>query len=287
MKIASEIKLLALTLGVVALCEVVPHPVGAVPPPPPSSKDGAATTTTTVTASTGASSVANPSPSLVAPSSASTTSTSVASTPAATVTTTVTSTTPSALPPLPLPADNGKPVVPGSNMGALENKVPDSVKEAVKHLDKSSTEEVTLDDLNTARQAVAKIEALIDIEKHLAELDKVRMERNKGGFAGAIPASALQPPSAMKSTDMGGGQQMMAAPAERVTEVLRIMGRNGTYSAVMKLADDKTKTVKPGDHLSDGSKIVSITSTEVNVMRGTMPQTLHVKNVETVFGSAS
>ena len=82
---------------------------------------------------------------------------------------------------------------------AVQSKVPDSVKEVMKRLDNNNI--VTLDDLNSARQAVARIEALIDIEKHISELEKIRSDREDGGstkssktLASNIPASALNPP---------------------------------------------------------------------------------------------
>jgi len=174
----------------------------------------------------------------------------------------------------------------GENLGNLENKVvPDSVKEIVKHLDRATTEDMTLDDLNAARQAVARIEALIDIEKHLAELDRVRQEREKKtSFAAAIPASALQPPISSITSPVSGRPSMPAS--ENFGEILRIMGRNGHYSALVKMSNEKTKTVEVGDQLSDGSKVVAITTTGVDVVNHGTRQSLHIKNVDTVFGGS-
>jgi type IV pilus biogenesis protein PilP len=185
---------------------------------------------------------------------------------------------PALLPPLPVAAESKS----AGGINALENKVPDSVKDILKHLDKTS-EDVTLDDLNSARQAVAKIEALIDIEKHLVELDKVRDEREKkNSFAGAINASALQPPPSSQMSMSSSPASMPIVPVQRALDVSRIEGRNGHYSAVIKLSDSNTKMLQVGDELTDGSKVVKITATEVVLERGQKTQTLHVKNVDMV-----
>ena len=183
-----------------------------------------------------------------------------------------------------------------SNMKELENKIPDTVKDAVKRLDKT-TEDVTLDDLNSARQAVAKIEALTEIEKRLVELEKVRHEREKESnnvnLAAMIPASALQAPMAMppmfaQPTAMAGGPQGMAMPVmpKTVLELSRVMGGGGHYSAVLKMSGDETKTVRVGERLPDGSLVTSITSTEVVLEHDNDRHVLHVKNVDTVFGNS-
>ena len=197
--------------------------------------------------------------------------------------TAVTASPPPAL--VPLPPMPSAPKTAANTLENLENKVPDSVKEVMKHLDKT-TEDVTLDDLNSARQAVAKIEALIELEKHLVELDKIRQEREKKiSFAGAIPASALQPPPSLSSISLPANAPPPVM-AERPLEVSRIMGRNGRYSAVVKMSDDKTRTVQVGDHLPNGDTVLGITATEVELGRGSNHQSLHIKNVDTVFGNA-
>ena len=73
---------------------------------------------------------------------------------------------------------------------------------------------------------------------------------------------------------------------ERALEVSRIMGRNGQYSAIIKMSDEKTRTVEAGEHLPDGSTVLGITATEVDIERGNVRQSLHIKNVDTVFGNS-
>src|ERR1700722_11684720 len=79
------------------------------------------------------------------------------------------------------------------SLTSLENKVSDSVKDVVKTLS-SPAEKVTLDDLNSAKIAIAKIDVLIDIEKKMAELEKIRGEREGRSAPMSIPASALAAP---------------------------------------------------------------------------------------------
>jgi type IV pilus biogenesis protein PilP len=192
-----------------------------------------------------------------------------------------------ALQPLPLP-NAPKETDTNTALDKLENKVPDSVKEVVSHLDKTGSE-VTLEDLNSARQAVAKIEALIDIEKHLAELDKIRQERDKiTSFAGAIPAGALRPPSGGHPSMANSGPAMPPPPVQKIdqdTEVVRIIGKNGRYEATLKTSAEKPIPVKVGDRLSDGTKIVSIEASQVTILRDGKPHTLRVKNINAVFGN--
>lgn len=175
-----------------------------------------------------------------------------------------------------------------------EDKVTDSAKSVVKRL--GSADNVTLDDLNSARQTVAKIEALIDIEKHLNELDKIRSEHegNHPSMSGAIPASALnayQPPmQAAASMPMMMPMPMAASvvqtpmPTLSNIDVTRIIGGGGHFSAVIKGGDGQVKTVEVGDHV-DGATVISIMSTGVELERNNSKRVVHVKNVQTVFGN--
>ncbi|MDX2027612.1 MAG: hypothetical protein SFW62_03135 [Alphaproteobacteria bacterium] len=177
-------------------------------------------------------------------------------------------------------------------LAAAEEKVSDSVKSVVKHLNRTA-DDVTLDDLNSARQAVAKLEALIDIEKRISELEKIRQEREGGGsLAAAIPASALRPsvaapPMPMSSSPSATPAVAMPAPAPGVMELSRVIGSTGHYSAVIKMSDGQLETGRVGDRLSDGSVISKVTMKEVELKQGAAKRTtLRVKNVNTVVGSS-
>lgn len=176
-------------------------------------------------------------------------------------------------------------------MEAVGNKVSESVKGVVKSLSRTA-DEVTLDDLNSARQAVAKLEALIEIEKHLAELEKIRQDRESAGMAAAIPASALRPtvpaPSVQAAPVQAQPVVAMPPPAPEAMELSRIVGSAGRYSAVIKMSDGQMQTVSTGDHLSDGGVVARVTMKEVEIRQGAGKRTtLRLKNVGTVASGSS
>lgn len=181
-------------------------------------------------------------------------------------------------------------------LGRSEDKISDSVKSLAKRLSDADT--MTLDDLNAARQTVAKIEALIEIEKHMNELEKLRSEReNKGTPSLPISAGMLTQPGGAPQTTMPVMPLPMSStiPASAVQgalpvsfgggpEVVRITGVGGRFSAVVKGSDGVDKTVSVGDTV-DGATVTSITASGVELMRRDKKQTLRVKNVHTVFGN--
>jgi hypothetical protein len=173
-------------------------------------------------------------------------------------------------------------------MANLEDKVTDSVKNVVKQF--ASTDSVNLEDLNTARQAVAKLEVLIDIEKHLADLDKIRSERNENkSLSSSIPASALVPPSSimpagappMGFTPSTPDQMAFMPPVSHHVEVSRVIGVNGRFTAVI---EDKSYNI--GDTLPNGSTVVGISAREVELKeKGGEIKTLHIKGVTQIYGN--
>lgn len=174
-------------------------------------------------------------------------------------------------------------------------KVPDSIKGVIKRLN-TATENVTLEDLNSAREAVAKLDILIDIEKRLNDLADLRHDREEKSLAGAIPASALglrgQPgvmpvftPPAMppQSSIASGAPQMQIMQPLSTVEVQRITGAAGRFSAMIKSGEGKSTLVREGDKLPDGSVVKSITSRGLTLLRGNEKHTVQVKDVAAVF----
>ena len=184
----------------------------------------------------------------------------------------------------------------GKTFDAVDIKTPESVKDVVRKL--SAVDNVTLEDLNSARQAVAKIDALIEIEKKITELDKLRQEHEGSGskpLASAIPASAINalPTPVMPSfpsanpppnNNFANNQAAMPVAMNSSSEINRIIGAAGRYSAIIK-SGDQLKTVSVGDRL-DGGTVTSISSTGVMVEQGKTSHTIHVKNIDSVFGSS-
>jgi type IV pilus biogenesis protein PilP len=165
----------------------------------------------------------------------------------------------------------------------LQNvKIPDSVKTVVKQLT-VTTKDMTLNDLNAAREAVAKLDALLDIEKRLTDLEKIRKEREGGrSFAEAIPASALMPPGGAGAMP----RQTNAMPMPPSSpDVERIEGTNGHYAAVVK-SGTASKIVHVGDRLDDGSTVLAITADGMELEKGKTRHLVRVKDVQGVFGSS-
>ncbi|WP_301100440.1 hypothetical protein [Propionivibrio sp.] len=174
-------------------------------------------------------------------------------------------------------------------------KVPKSVNNVLKKLDKA-TDNVTLEDINSARDAIAKLDVLLDIEKRLSDLATIRHEREEKSMAAALPASALgmvpsSPVSAAMpgSSGSGGGGAVMTAPPPVSSfssdpEVLRIVGADGRFVASIKEVDGKTLRVREGDKLMDGSVVESISSNGLTIERDKNKRTIRVKDVGTVLG---
>ncbi len=182
------------------------------------------------------------------------------------------------------------------SMTKVEDKLIESAKAEVKKLD-NVPDETTLSELNRVRQTISRIEAMIDVERRLNELEKLRSDRNKTGsvaaipglpanLAEAIPASALAFPAGQGFAG-GGARQIRDSriinnpPQTRRPTLQRITGAGGKYSAVLKVSDE-TKSVRVGDKISDGEFVRSITSSSVEIGGKGSSYTLHIKNVEMV-----
>ena len=181
--------------------------------------------------------------------------------------------------PLPVPATPATAQA-STGLKSAETDAPEGVKNVIKRLD-SSADDVTVEDLNGARQAIAKVEVLIELEKKLAELQKARSERDGGrSMAGAIPASALGGPGG--AVPQGGSVVPLdAAPAS--LDIQRIVGGAGHYRVLTKSYDGSIKSLEVGDKMADGSFISSITATGVTLDNKGDKRVVRIKNVDKVF----
>lgn len=172
-------------------------------------------------------------------------------------------------------------------------KIPDSVKTVVKDLS-SATNEVTLDSLNAAREAVVKLDVLIDIEKRLNDLTKLRRDReeNMGGISGdQIPTAALGAPGGIAPPHLTEAPQMPVVPVTPPVpvstdlEVVRVVGASGNFVAHIKEPSGDTKLIRTGHKLPDGATVQSISRNGVSVlMPNKKTKVFSVKDVTTVFG---
>lgn len=174
----------------------------------------------------------------------------------------------------------------------VDSKSANSIKDTIRKVENSNS--VSLEDLNTVRQMIAKIDVLIEAEKRLAELDKIRNQEqhesfgSKTSLASVIPASAISPmplpPVPQYTPTMAQPAPVMPAPAPAADlDIVRIIGSGGHYVAVVKV-DGQSKKVQVGDHLNGGT-VVGITSTSIEFDPNKVKPVVYVKNVENVFGS--
>ena len=176
------------------------------------------------------------------------------------------------------------------NLADSEAKIDSNVKSVMKGLETSS-DSVMLEELNSARQTVARIEAMIDIEKHMAELEKVRNERNHvsstpaPSIVTAMPASVLQQPLPLRAAAPEAGQAEVEHHRSGGWEIARISGSDGKYVAFLRLADGDLKPVKTGDQIFNGTTVRAITSSSVEIEENGEPHTLHIKNVDFVYSA--
>lgn len=187
---------------------------------------------------------------------------------------------------LPLPPSSSLPMSPEANAKALsaaEDKVKDSAKDFVKQMNSMSS--INLEDLNVARLTVVKLEALIEIEKRLADLDKIHNQGKEKSLASAIPASALAAPIQLSSAGTRNsaasmGFPPMMSPPHR-SEVSMISGADGHYVATIG-----EKSYRVGDTLPSGAVITEITAKQVTAKSKHGAEHLKVKGVDEVFGHA-
>lgn|GEM_PF-3006637 len=203
----------------------------------------------------------------------------------------------------PAPAVSASKTLPSSREESLvksvtkmSDKAMDAAKDKIKDLE--SMEETTLQDLTEARQTITRIDAMIDMEKKINELQKIRADRRSIGVdkARIAPPSldALLPPVA----PIAGIAPAPAMPVSFPTitpvsskpEVAHIQGTEGRYVAVLKFGTSKDRqSVRIGDKLPNGDVVESITSSSVVLMPAgkgkRTPYTINVKNVDVVHGS--
>lgn len=175
----------------------------------------------------------------------------------------------------------------------MSPQTPSAVTDAMARLQK--VDQINLDDMVRAQDAINRLDLLLEIEKRQTELKKVRDERNKpsvasataaaaGLLGSAIPAAALNLPkipvadtpavtpsftpkaSASSSSSSSSSSKSSSGPSEKLS-IRRISGTDGRYFAVINLEDNSTQTVHAGDKLPDGSLVKSITLTSVSLIK--------------------
>ena len=190
---------------------------------------------------------------------------------------------------------NGVSGLPGQGGGLTSTPLmPSAVQDALTRLQK--VDQINLDDMIRAQDAINRLDLLLEIEKRQTELKKVRDERNKpaaaaaaaaGLLGSAIPASALNLPkvSSLPVVDMPSSPPSSSSfsskssfsPGKKADgessgpsskySIKRISGTDGRYFAVINTEDNSSQTVHSGDKLPDGSLVKSISLTNVALFK--------------------
>ena len=163
----------------------------------------------------------------------------------------------------------------------VTTKIPSSVKSVVKRLGVSENE-ATLDDLNSAREAVAKLDLMIEIEKRLKELSNIKRDRSENGAANAMPRAVISPLPMAQLQPAAVAPPPMPIAAD--IEVMRITGAEGHNVAMIKVNGSTTK-VQEGDHMSDGSIVRAVTNRSIALSRDGRERTYNVKNVGAIYSA--
>jgi hypothetical protein len=180
-----------------------------------------------------------------------------------------------------------------------DKEVPSQVQDVVEKL-RGAKVDLSLEDMNQARAALARLDLLLELEQKMHDLQAARA-KNDGAAMGGPDISAYLPaqvaamnrrgnmptpiPVAMPVMDsapvpIARHNKSKSQPPQY--EIQRINGLNGKYSVVLKsLVDSKVSTVKVGDALSDGTMVQSITPINVRLKdpEDGRLQTLTIENV--------
>lgn len=187
----------------------------------------------------------------------------------------------------PSPPGIGQPSDAAEAEADASKKIPGQVTDIVKKLQDAKVD-LSLEDMNQARGALARLDLLLELEQKMGDLDKVRAKRTAAesmaeevsallprgvarmpGRANAVPGDAapVVTPAVLRVQPVAGGYT-----------VQRINGVDGNYTAMLSDANDEKTSVHVGDKLSDGSTVTGITASTVQ-LRGPNAKTDHTLRV--------
>jgi len=179
----------------------------------------------------------------------------------------------------------------GKAVAAQAESAMENGKNATKHLEASS-DSLTMEDMNSARQSIARIDLMIELEKHMAELDKVRSEHGGGmmpsaatSLANTIPASALTPPTRIAIPAMSSSESEPFNTVVTGYDVVRITGNDGKYVAILKMPNGDKRPVRVGDRVG-ASTVRWISASALELGNDQSSKVLHVKNVDMVYSAS-
>jgi hypothetical protein len=177
----------------------------------------------------------------------------------------------------------------------VDKKIPESVRAITKKLSSAASNEATLEDLNSAREAIAKLDVLIDLEKRISDLAQLRQDREKASIS-PLSAAALMPKNVQSPLPVRPIEPIepvrhiepvkaMVSSPDKVY-VDRIFGTEGNYTAKIRIGANAPQTVREGDKVSDGGIVRAILPSGVRIVHGTQDRTYSVTSAGS-FSSAA
>ncbi|MEJ0061699.1 MAG: hypothetical protein WDO70_00475 [Alphaproteobacteria bacterium] len=161
-----------------------------------------------------------------------------------------------------------------------DKEIPDQVKSVMKKLETGKID-LSLEDMNQARAALARLDLLLELEQKMHDLEKARAKREGGDdmaseVGAMLPSGVTKMPRGMQKASLAVPvTELASASAPRRTpsavspadyEVHKIVGAGGRYSADLDSAQDgKTINVRAGDKLADGTEVQLIDATTVQL----------------------
>jgi hypothetical protein len=171
-----------------------------------------------------------------------------------------------------------------------DKNVPPQVQEAIDRL-RGGRVDLSLEDMNQARAAVARLDLLLELEQKMFDLQKARRKQEglsaEGDLAALLPAQVVGMGRGGRGAAAGQAMHAEIVPqapvvkASSTYELQRISGVNGAYVAVVLSSDEgKANTVREGEKLPDGSEVLGITATNLRLRDSAGKiQTLKLENV--------
>lgn len=182
------------------------------------------------------------------------------------------------------------------------DKVPPQVTAVVEKL-RGAKVDLSLEDMNQARAALARLDLLLELEQKMHDLQQARTKNDAGSMSadisGMLPTQVaamgrrgnmpVLPVTPVAAADLAPVMKPVMKPTALPPqyEIQRINGINGEYSAVVRSRlDSKTSTVRVGDTLSDGTEVLAITPSSIKLRdpgEGKV-STVKIENVSNVSG---
>jgi len=131
---------------------------------------------------------------------------------------------------------------------------------------KQDTTPLSISDMSSAQDALARLNLMNEIEQKLSQIEETRAKRlGVAGMAGldAGGGGSLAPQQVLnQASGFGGGGATSRHHSSSNAQILAISGASGRYSATIDW-NGREMIVKPGSFLPDGSKVIKVGADEV------------------------